>query len=203
MLSGMDHYDFYVGFAGYGFAGKDTSADFLVDLFGYEKLSFADPLRSMASAINPIVDCGSHGVVRYREAIEQVGYTEAKKQFPEVRLFLQRFGTDAMRMCFAEDIWVELAAKAAGAIPNPVTFADVRFENEARFISDVGFVVKVERPGFEPVNEHASENDLNDWDFDYVLQNDGEVADLYLNIQDMMQELSSRWEGRQTSADVG
>lgn len=190
----MDDY-FLLGLAGFGGVGKDTVADLIVDAYpDWRKMSFAEPLRSIAAAANPIVGFGEDGPIRYNDAIAHYGYDLAKKEVPEVREFLQRLGTDGIRGIVGPDFWVEIGARDSGEAAVPVVFADVRFKNEARFLSDVGFVVKVNRPGYDPVNSHASENDLHDWEFDYVLENDGTISDLLPKITLMLSDLNDRWD---------
>ena len=60
---------------------------------------------------------------------------------------------------------------------------DVRFPNEAQRIKDLGGVVwRVKRPGVGPANYHESETALDDWPFDAVLENDGNLVDLSLKV---------------------
>ena len=47
-----------IGLSGYASSGKDTVAQFLIEEHGFEKIAFADPIRNMLLAMNPIV----HGV---------------------------------------------------------------------------------------------------------------------------------------------
>jgi len=56
---------------------------------------------------------------------------------------------------------------------------DVRFPNEARAIKNKGgIVIRVNRPGVSPINNHPSEVGLDDWKFDYVINNDSSVDHL-------------------------
>lgn len=176
-----------VGVAGYAGAGKDTVADILVEDFGFEKMSFADPLREMALAIDPIIGLDYSWdkfgtVVRYSQALEEVGYNEAKFKYPEIRQFLQRLGTDAVRNVIGHDTWTYLASKRVQeaferGVPG-VVFADVRFRNEAEELSKYGSVIRVERPGIGPAGDHVSEHDLDGYDFHRIIQNDGTIDDL-------------------------
>ena len=56
---------------------------------------------------------------------------------------------------------------------------DTRFPNEAEAIKKAGgIVIRVNRPGVQPINPHPSETSLDDWGFDAVINNDGDVADI-------------------------
>lgn len=185
------------GFAG---AGKDTFADILVEKYGFVKMAFADPMREIAMAIDPIVHLGvvwadSGGdeflgerteladgfglrTVRYSDALEEVGYNEAKFKYPEIRNFLQRLGTEAGRNILGEDFWADLAMKRSSGYGR-VVLADCRFQNEAHAIRRrAGHVIRIERPGVEAANDHPSEHDLDGFPFSEVVHNNGTIEDL-------------------------
>lgn len=57
--------------------------------------------------------------------------------------------------------------------------ADVRFQNEAEVIqAHQGLIWRVERPGVTAVNSHISEWELDNFNFDNILLNDGDVEQL-------------------------
>jgi hypothetical protein len=59
---------------------------------------------------------------------------------------------------------------------------DIRFANEAAMIRDLGGVlVRVERPGVGPVNEHVSE--VMPFEADHTLLNDGSIEQLHDTIR--------------------
>lgn len=171
-----------IGLSGYARSGKDTVGKLLVERHGYTRVAFADPMRKMALAIDPIIDhYGSYGSnvrpVRLSEAVDSVGWDRAKS-VPEVRRFLQRLGTEAGREIFGSDFWIDIALKGYTQADNLV-LTDVRFRNEADAIKkNDGVVVRILRPGIEPPNSHASERDLDGWAFDYLLKNEGSLEDL-------------------------
>ena len=77
-------------------SGKDSAAQVLIDR-GWVNLAFADPLRTMALAINPIVNYDFQcNVVRLKDMVESYGWDFAKRD-PEVRRLLQVIGTEAVR----------------------------------------------------------------------------------------------------------
>jgi hypothetical protein len=54
---------------------------------------------------------------------------------------------------------------------------DTRFPNEAQAIKDKGgIIIRVDRPGVKPINDHPSEIGLDDWKFDYRIAN---ISDIY------------------------
>lgn len=190
-----------VGVSGYATAGKDTFADSLVDSFGFTKLAFADPMRQMMRALNPIVDAqcmsglvgdeqpiGEHeiGFLTYNDILDDVGYTEAKAHYHEIRRLLQALGTQAGREVLGDSIWVDTAMKRS-AEHDRVVFADLRFQNEALAIRESGgFTIRIERPGVVAANDHISEHDLDGWDFDAVIANDGTINGLLFKVVDVV-----------------
>jgi len=113
-----------------------------------------------------------------------------------VRDFLQKLGTDAIRDSLHENTWVnatmidykkessECGISKIGTIVNCVDYpnwiiTDTRFPNEAEAIKKAGgIVVRINRPGVQPINPHPSETSLDDWSFDAVINNDGDVSDI-------------------------
>jgi hypothetical protein len=102
-----------------------------------------------------------------------------------VRDFLQKLGTDAIRDGLHTNAWVNALMADYKKIdynddeqpeyPNWI-ITDTRFPNEAQAIKDAGgLVIRVDRPGVKPINNHPSEIGLDDWKFDYKIAN---VSDL-------------------------
>jgi len=95
-----------------------------------------------------------------------------------VRDFLQKLGTDAIRDNLHENTWVN-ATLADYTTESNWIITDTRFPNEAEAIKKAGgIVIRINRPGVQPINPHPSETSLDDWNFDAVINNDGDVADI-------------------------
>lgn len=186
-----------IALMGYARSGKDASGAHLVAAHGYQRVSFADPVRASLLALDPYVDAQirpyqygerAHGV-RLSELVRDVGWERAKDLYPEVRALLQRHGTDAVRGVIGEDTWVILAAdtiRDAHRAGKRVVVTDTRFPNEAAMLRVMGFrLVWVIRPGGGPANRHASENALSRLDADVTLWNAGDLADLRFRIEEV------------------
>lgn len=191
-----------IGLTGRKRSGKSTAARYLVENHGFTELSFAAPLKKMALDIDPLVEvvdpdsrrgytlcealpqvrevmtyCGD---VHLAPLVDAIGWEQAKDQFPEVRRFLQRLGTDGVRNNLGDRIWVNLVEDQIDELwtndfknnrPNrPIVIADVRFENEADLICrEGGIVIEVVRPGIPAAADtHASEAGV---DPDYQVTN--------------------------------
>lgn len=165
-----------VAFAGYAQAGKDTAAAALI-AEGWERISFAEPMRDAMAALDPIVSAHA-GITRYTDAVAEHGYDEAKGKYTEIRRLMQRLGTEVGRELFGQDFWVERAmaqVKPGGRY----VITDCRFPNEAEAVRAAGgLVVRIRRPGTGPVNDHRSDTGVDDLAVDFEIVNDGTVGEL-------------------------
>lgn len=168
---------YLIGLTGHAGAGKDAAAAGLV-AGGWTRQAFADPVRSMALAIDPLVewDVFSHNPVRLSLLVAKRGW-HVSKQCPEVRRLLQTIGTDAVRVHLGEDAWVQAFDRARDRRADTVA-TDVRFPNEAHHIQRMGgIVIRIDRPGVGPVNGHVSEA-VDGLSVDAVVVNDGTIEQL-------------------------
>ncbi len=177
-----------VGIVGRKRHGKDTLADYLVENRGYEKYSFANPLK--------------------RGAMEMFGFTE-EQVFGDLkdeidplwgckpREVLQILGTELLQFDIQKYlpafqqigrlIWVKNFMRYYNNNPDKnLVIADVRFIHEANTIKELGgIVVKVLRPGMPDGDFHASEAEIDHIEFDKLIVNDSDLASLYNKIQEI------------------
>jgi len=123
-----------------------------------------------------------------------------------VREFLQKLGTDAIRDGLHTNAWVnalmsdykkdlsECGTSKKGTVvkcskyPNWI-ITDTRFPNEAEAIKKAGgIVIRVDRPGVKPINDHPSETGLDDWKFDYKIANVSDIKALSLSVQMILEK---------------
>ena len=173
-----------IGVSGYAQTGKSTTAEILVRDFGYVESSFAAPLKEALLRLDPYIN----HTFRLREYVEAYGWEHAKK-IPETRALLQRFGTEVGREMWGQNFWVDLGVRGLKT-EDRVVFSDVRFISEASSIKALGGkIIRVNRKGYEPVNMHKSETELDGWHFDCVLSNNGTLEDLAEEVNHAMQAL--------------
>ena len=172
-----------VGLAGYARSGKDTAADYLVEHYGYEKVSFSTPMKEAMYRLNPRITVNELQNTALRVGIDVYGWEGLKDGSPDIRGLLQRFGTEVGREMFGEDFWVDYALNSI-VDGTKVVIADVRYPNEANAIKALGGkVFRVERDGVGPANDHASENALEGYEFDGTLYNQGTIRGLYNDVE--------------------
>lgn len=124
-----------VGLNGRKGAGKDTAAQPLIEKYGFERVSLADPIREMARKLNPVIsvvmDQGRPKQLRVTDFID-AGWSEEKikRQFVVYRDFLKTLGTDCVRE-YDADFWVKIALAKMNNPHGRYVVTDVRFPNEA------------------------------------------------------------------------
>lgn len=174
-----------IAFGHYAQVGKDTAARVLTDTGVWERFAFADKVRETLLAINPLFDtiptiANLQPTNRLSHIVETKGWEKAKENL-EVRRLLQEFATNLRAV--DEDMWLrpaevkleELRSRGMGMV-----ITDLRFPNEAAWVAGQGgLLVKITRPGYGPSRDHESETALNDWHFDYTLDNCGTVEGLW------------------------
>lgn len=115
-----------------------------------------------------------------------------------VREFLQRLGTDGLREGLHPNTWVNaLMSDYIGMYdldtdrtvwPNWI-ITDTRFPNEAQAIKDAdGIVIRIDRPGVTAINAHPSETGLDNWDFDYRINNNGDRFALMQQLYEILEK---------------
>lgn len=182
-----------IALSGFARSGKDEAARVLVEDLGFIQVAFADKLREMLYALNPIVsydfvppyrteNSGQHPHTRVhvQDVIDRHGWGGYKETEygTEIRRLLQRLGTEAGRQTLWDSIWIDAALTG---LPEDarVVVSDARFFNEFDAVRERGGRVwRIERPGVGPANDHPSEMEAIDYPhFELTLNNDGSLDD--------------------------
>lgn len=168
-----------IGLAGRKQSGK-TSAAIKLEKSGFVRLSFADPIREMLSAL--LIDCG------YLHTDIQTMLSADKEKIIDpigksARHLLQTLGTEWGRVCINSELWVLAARlKIEASEADYIVFDDVRFENEAAMIRDLGgLIIHIDR-GDLVSDLHASEAGISDHPDDAFVDNDHSLADFLLDV---------------------
>lgn len=189
-----------IGLSGYARAGKDETAKILVEDFGFTRVAFADKLRDMLYALNPIVSYGWQTKAKdyplepvyVQNIIDRFGWDGYKGTLygNEIRRLLQRLGTEAGRKTLWDSIWID-AAFAGLDKDDKIVVSDVRFPNEATAIEQRGGALwRIHRAGVNALNMHESEIALDNWDFEVHIMNHEDLEALRNNIHEYMEERS-------------
>lgn len=153
-------------------AGKDFFASLL-----YTELVNAGHTAAVLSFADPIKDIMSVALNISRDELDEfkngaVPIYIQNKHVSDARQVLQNFGTEAMKKYFGEDVWVDLLRSRAEK-----TNADFIIVPDFRFFSEHlpgSVTVRVLNHDIVSASDlHRSENELNEFNFDYELDNTG------------------------------
>jgi hypothetical protein len=165
-----------IGLTGYAQSGKDTVASILVENYGYQRVAFADPIRDLLYATNPMLKEG----YRVKGLVDVYGWDRVKVDYPEARRLLQDLGVGA-RKTFGDMFWVRQALNGLQLFGEAnYVITDVRYPNEAKAIRDYdnAQIWRVKRLGVDPVNSHESESAMDGEKVDQIFVNNGTIDDL-------------------------
>lgn len=160
-----------IGIAGPARVGKDTAADYLIEVMPeYVKASFADPLKDMLR-----IGLGLDAAQLYGDDKEVVDHRYGCTP----RHIMQTLGTEWGRQLVHGDIWVKAMAarcKSATIIP------DIRFANEAQFVRERGVLLHIDgRGGID--GGHVSESGVEFQEGDLIVINDGGLGQFHRGLK--------------------
>lgn len=175
-----------IGFTGKIGAGKDTAGAYLVDKYGFTRISFAEKLKQSAAAclgINPgaweHLKNNPNAYVEIHVFDKPDSFSGTEVASVTVREFLQNYGTEAHRDIFGDDFWVDQGL-AGVSYYNDYVVTDVRFQNEAEAIRDRGGIVLQINRNTDSSDTHASEAGIPDYLLDGKIANIGSKEQLYV-----------------------
>jgi hypothetical protein len=195
-----------IGLVGLIGSGKDTVADYLVNVHGFRRESFAGTLKDAVAAVFGWDRILLEGRTRAsREWREQVDPWWAERlSMPNLtpRWVLQYWGTEVMRRGFHDDIWIASVKNKIRNSRDNIVISDCRFPNEISGIRSSGGVIVRTCRGPDPewyqvaVDTNAGIGDSmkfrsdvhpSEWAwagtyFDHVMDNNGSMDELYAQV---------------------
>lgn len=207
-----------IGVCGFIGSGKDTVADYLVNVHHFRRESFAATLKDAVSAIfgwdREMLEGRTRSSREWREQPD-VWWSERLGREITPRWILQHWGTEVCRSHFHDDIWIASLENKLRTNLDDVVISDCRFPNEIAAIRRLGGkIVRVVRGpepqwydhavkynsgpnkigwalgrhALEKAGVHASEYAWVGTDFDAVLDNNSSVDALYRQITNLVQD---------------
>ncbi len=198
-----------IGICGFIGSGKDTIADYLVNFHEFRRESFASTLKDAVSAVfgwdRTLLEGRTKEAREWREQVDPWWAERLDMPTLTPRWVLQYWGTEVCRKGFHDDIWIASLENKLRNSKDHVVISDCRFPNEISSIRNAGgkiiWVKRGELPDWYQyavaanqlgsnmaLNElkmrkiHASETAWVGTDFDHIIENDGDIADLYSKI---------------------
>jgi hypothetical protein len=194
-----------IGICGFIGSGKDTAADYLVNIYGFRRDSFAATLKDAVSAVfgwdREMLEGRTTHAREWREQVDP--WWAERLEMPNLtpRLVLQLWGTEVCRKGFHNDIWIASVENKLRTSQDNIVISDCRFPNEIKAIKSAGGkVIWVQRGilphwhdiavqanrGSESAQRflaqegiHASETAWVGTNFDYIIDNNRSFDDLY------------------------
>ena len=198
-----------IGVCGFIGSGKDTIADYLVNVHGFRRESFANTLKDAVAAVfgwdRVLLEGRTKEAREWREQIDP--WWAERLNIPNLtpRWVLQQWGTEVCRKGFHDDIWIASVENKLRRSKDNIVISDCRFPNEIASIKNAGGVVMRVVRGPEPVwygialqhNQgseqaniqlmnlkiHASETAWVGTKFDYVLDNNSTLDSLFSQVE--------------------
>jgi hypothetical protein len=143
-----------VGVCGLIGAGKDTIADYLVNIHQFRRESFANTLKDAVSAVfgwdRELLEGRTKHSRAWREQVDP--WWAARLGMPDLtpRWVLQYWGTEVVRRGFHDDTWIASLENKLRKTTDDVVISDCRFPNEIAAIKRAGGVVVRVRRGPDP-----------------------------------------------------
>jgi hypothetical protein len=142
-----------IGVCGFIGSGKDTIADYLVNIHQFRRESFANTLKDACAAVfgwdRTMLEGRTKQAREWREQVDE-WWSKRLEQVITPRWVLQYWGTEVCRRAFHDDIWIASLENKLRTSQDDIVISDCRFPNEISAIRDQGgIVVRVIR-GPEP-----------------------------------------------------
>ena len=135
-------------------SGKDTVADYLVNLHEFRRESFAGNLKNAMCEIfgwdRDMLEGRSKSSREWREQVDEWWAKRLNMPHLTPRWILQHVGTDVIRGHFHDDMWLASLENKLRKTDDDIVISDVRFKNEVKMLKSLGAVcvqvVRGDRP---------------------------------------------------------
>ena len=138
-----------IGVCGLIGAGKDTIADYLVNIHQFRRESFANTLKDAVSSVfgwdRELLEGRTRQSREWREQVDP-WWSERLGMTITPRWVLQYWGTEVVRKSFHDDTWIASLENKLRKSNDDIVISDCRFPNEIAAIKRAGGkVIRVHR----------------------------------------------------------
>lgn len=169
-----------IAIAGPAGSGKTTIARHLMKKYNFLRVRFAGPIKDMGRAFGLSDEQLDGEMKEVPDNIILNGKTP--------RQFMRLLGTEFGRQLIDDNVWVNLWKRRVheAQLFQHVVCDDVRHQNEVNAVVQHfdHLLITVRRPGFEPSDEHSSENSIGD--VGTVIHNTGSIETLTDWVDDLL-----------------
>lgn len=203
-----------IGICGLIGSGKDTAADYLVNIHNFKRESFASTLKDAVSDVfgwdRDMLEGRTQSSRDWREQVDEWWANRLGMPHLTPRFILQNWGTDVLRNHFHDDMWIASLENKLRTTKDSIVISDCRFPNEIKGLKEQGAKVIWVRRGITPHwydiaalanngdmkakqwltenNIHASEYSWAGTHFDKVVYNDSTFDALYDQLKNLVLE---------------
>jgi hypothetical protein len=199
-----------IGICGFIGSGKDTIADYLVNFHEFRRDSFASTLKDAVAAVfgwdRDLLEGRTKAAREWREQVDPWWAERLGMPALTPRWVLQYWGTEVCRNGFHDDIWIASLENKLRRSGDNIVISDCRFPNEIKAIKAQGgrivwvqrgelpewydLAVESNQSGFNHMKTaypdvHVSETAWVGTDFDIVIDNNGNIEDLYNQVKSL------------------
>jgi hypothetical protein len=133
-----------IGICGLIGAGKDTIADYLVNIHQFRRESFANTLKDAVGAVfgwdRDMLEGRTKQSREWREQRDEWWSNRLDMDITP-RWVLQYWGTEVARKSFHDDIWIAALENKIRNSTDDIVISDCRFPNEIKAIKNAGGIV--------------------------------------------------------------
>lgn len=171
-------------------SGKSTMSEYLNRKYGFKVYSLGNYVKYF-----------THDICKIFNKTDNVDTPNLEEFFDinsknKYRKYFQLFGTDLCQKWFGKEVWCEQLYK--DLIKNndlneykSVIIDDCRFQHEYDYFIKLGFIpIKINRN--VKIENHISEIELKSISYDYLIDNNNNIEQYYINIENLINILLSK-----------
>lgn len=182
-------------------SGKDTTANIIKTHFPKLKFSGVALANAMKTFTCQLLDIPLYEVedLKVQEDNYLLQPSKYRQSGATMRTFLQNLGQGIKEIAKDDLIWCRHLARSMHVEDTNYLLTDIRFPFEQQFFAQLGklagvsvVTIRVERDDDSPTDTHISEQNFDKIPYDYLIKNNGTLAELENKVATIMTQLILR-----------